>query len=148
MTTGLTPLDVLPHRPPFLFIDEVVDSTEKTVSAVRTFRPDEPFFEGHFPGNPIVPGVLLIEAMAQALAYLLRYEDNVHGVYLTGVDRARFRKPVLPGQKVELRVRVESKRMGVVRARAQARVGGERVAEAILSGVKDRGDDRPSHTPT
>lgn len=128
------PTGILPHRPPFLFIDRVTELGAGQITAVRTFREDEDFFRGHFPGNPIVPGVLILEAMAQAVAYLAMRENPGVEVYLTGVDRARFRKPVRPGDELELVVRIEGERMGVLRARGEARVGGARVADAVLNG--------------
>jgi 3-hydroxymyristoyl/3-hydroxydecanoyl-(acyl carrier protein) dehydratase len=123
---------LLPHRPPFLLIDEVLECTDTFVRAVRRFRPDESFFAGHFPGRPIVPGVLLIEAMAQALACLALARIPAAEVYLTGVERVRFRQRVLPGDLVELTVQHEEDHFEMVRARAQARVRGHRAAEAIL----------------
>jgi len=132
--THTPPSEVLPHRPPFLFLDEVVELTEETVRAVRTFRPDEAFFAGHFPGRPIVPGVILLEAMAQAFAYMAMKLGGLKGVYLTGVDRARFRKPVLPGEKIEITVRVQGGRMGLLSAKAEVRVAGTKVADARLTG--------------
>jgi 3-hydroxyacyl-[acyl-carrier-protein] dehydratase len=134
VTVPPSAIDILPHRPPFLFIDRVVSIEIERIVAVRTFRPDEDYFRGHFPGNPIVPGVLLLEAMAQAMAILAMQGDPGRQVYLTGVDRARFRHPVHPGQEVELNVRLEGARMGIVRAQAEARVAGARVADATLSG--------------
>ncbi len=133
--TPLTPAgELLPPRPPFLFLDEVLECDESHVRAVRTFRPDEDFFRGHFPGRPIVPGVLLVEAMAQAFAYWGLTFQKAGAVYLTGVDRARFRRPVLPGDRVELVVRVEGARLGLVSARAEATVAGAKVADARLTG--------------
>lgn len=129
-----SPHEVLPHRPPFLFVDRVLECTTTTARAVRIFRPDEEFFKGHFPGNPIVPGVLLLEAMAQTFAYLAIVERPKAKVYLTGVDRARFRKPVRPGEEVELRVEVEGMRLGLVRGKGVAVVGGAKVADALLTG--------------
>jgi 3-hydroxymyristoyl/3-hydroxydecanoyl-(acyl carrier protein) dehydratase len=128
------PTGILPHRPPFLFIDEVVEVDAEQITALRTFHEDEDFFRGHFPGNPIVPGVLILEAMAQAVAYLAMRENPGAEVFLTGVDRARFRKPVRPGDEIELVVRIEGERMGILRARGEARVGGKRVADAVLNG--------------
>lgn len=135
---SVVPSDIIPHRPPFLFIDEVCEIEGTRIRTVRTFREEEDFFRGHFPGNPIVPGVLLIEAMAQTFACLAMHEGGVKAVYLTGIDRARFRKPVHPGQQVEISVDFEGGRMGVMKARAEARVGGERVADARLSGYAER----------
>jgi 3-hydroxyacyl-[acyl-carrier-protein] dehydratase len=130
------PLGLLPHRPPFLFIDEVVHcDLQGSIRAVRTFRPEEDFFRGHFPGNPIVPGVLLLEGMAQTMAYLAMRWDGSPNVYLVGIDRARFRKPVRPGQRVEFSVVVEGKRLGVFSANAEARVDGAKIAEARLRGI-------------
>ena len=128
------PAALLPHAPPFLFIDEVTAMDESSVVARRTFRADEAFFAGHFPGRPIVPGVLLLEAMSQAFAYLVLARHAAENVYLTGVDRARFRTPVLPGHTVELRVEILSQRMGLVVAKAQALVEGRKVADARLTG--------------
>ena len=129
------PNQLLPHAPPFLFIDEVVSLGEMSIHARRTFRPDEDFFRGHFPGNPIVPGVLLIEGMAQAFAYLMMHGRDLRGVYLTGIDRARFRRPVAPGDTVDFLIDVEGLRMGLVTGKAQARVGDQRVADARLMGA-------------
>ena len=132
------PTDIIPHRPPFLFIDEVREVDGTRIRAVRTFREDEEFFRGHFPGNPIVPGVLLIEAMAQTFACLAMHDESIIAVYLTGIDRARFRRPVSPGQEVEISVEFEGGRLGVMKGRAEARVAGERVADARLSGFAKR----------
>jgi len=130
------PHALLPHKPPFLFIDAVTEVSDNAIRAHRTFRPDEDFFRGHFPDRPIVPGVLLIEAMAQAFAYLImRAPDrNLEGVYLTGVDRARFRAPVLPGDRVEITVEIQGERLGLVTAKAEALVDGKKVADARLTG--------------
>ncbi|MBN1960753.1 MAG: 3-hydroxyacyl-ACP dehydratase FabZ [Deltaproteobacteria bacterium] len=125
---------ILPHQEPFLFIDEVLICKEDYVVAVRTFRIEEDFFAGHFPGRPIVPGVLLIEGMAQTFAYWGLRNKRSKAVYLTGIDRARFRKPVLPGDQVQFEVHVESSHMGLVSASAKAKVNSSRVAEACLTG--------------
>lgn len=129
------PADVLPHRPPFLFIDEVLECEQLWAKAVRTFREEEEFFRGHFPERPIVPGVILLEGMAQTFAYLAMRRDDLPAVYLTGVDRARFRRPVFPGQRVEFIVRVEGTRMNLVTGKAEARVDNKKVADARLTGL-------------
>lgn len=128
------PGEVLPHKPPFLFLDEVLVCDEKEARAVRTFRADEDFFRGHFPGRPIVPGVLLLEGMVQTFAYWGLRFHRAKAVYLTGVDRARFRRPVLPGDRVEFSVWLEGVRLGLVLGRGEATVGGARVADARFTG--------------
>ena len=124
---------VLPHRPPFLFLDRCLVCTPTLAIAERLFSADEPFFAGHFPGEPIVPGVILIEAMAQTLAYLaLRTRPGT--VLLTGVDKCRVRRPVRPGETVTFRIEVERVRLQVVQASARASVGDELAASARLKG--------------
>ena len=131
------PIEVLPHRPPFLFIDRVLSCDSTHVRAMRRFRPDEDFFRGHFPGNPIVPGVLLLEGMAQTMAYLANCLPDVKAVYLVGIDKAHFRKPVRPGDEVEFSVTLEGQRLGMFIAAAEAHVDGIKVADARLSGVTE-----------
>lgn len=130
------PIAVLPHRPPFLFLDRVLVADEATgrCEAERTFGADEPFFAGHFPGAPVVPGVILVEAMAQTLAYLALRHSPGKTVLLTGVDACKVRKPVRPDQTVHFTIEVVKQRMGVVVADATARVDGARVASARLKG--------------
>ncbi len=131
----LPPLEILPHRPPFLFVDEVLACDQKRVHATRVFRPEEDFFRGHYPGRPIVPGVILIEALAQAFAYWAMTQlQGRRRVYLVGVDRARFRRPVVPGERVDLVIDVEGTRHGLTMGTAEARVGDAVVAEAKLTG--------------
>ncbi len=127
------PEAVLPHRDPFLFLDRVLECSDDHAVAERTFS-DEPFFAGHFPGEPIVPGVVLIEALAQTLAYiaLRRAPDLV--VLLTGVDDCKIRRPVRPGDTVRFEVRIERTMMKVYFARATATVDGKRAVSATLKG--------------
>ncbi|MCK5689861.1 3-hydroxyacyl-ACP dehydratase FabZ [Myxococcota bacterium] len=127
--------ELLPQRPPFLFVDEVLSLDEESIITQRKFRSDEDFFKGHFPGNPIVPGVLILESMAQSLAILARNQNKDALVFLTGLDRARFRKPVFPEQTIRVEVKFTGSRLGVFQARAKAWVGEERVADARLSGA-------------
>ena len=129
------PEDILPHRPPFLFLDAVTSCTAEGIEAVRCFDESETFFAGHFPERPIVPGVILVEAMAQALAYWRLYTIGKTKILLAGVDKARFRKPVNPGDQVVFTVHPGSTRLGVLKATAEAHVDGVLVAQAKLAGA-------------
>src|SRR5690242_10101888 len=88
---------VLPHREPFLFVDHVLEIGERRIVAVRTFPPEEPFFAGHFPERPVVPGVILVEGLAQTMAYLVLVQRAAPQVFLAGIERARFHAAVEPG---------------------------------------------------
>ncbi len=134
-------LKILPHRYPFLLIDRVLELERKQrIVAIKNVTINEPFFNGHFPGLPIMPGVLIIEAIAQAGGALLltEVEDRSDKVMVfTGIDRAKFRKPVSPGDQLRLEVAVTGWRSvpGMTAAKMQgyAYVGDKRVAEAIVS---------------
>ena len=134
-------LKILPHRYPFLLIDRVLDLKRKErIVAIKNVTINEPFFSGHFPGLPIMPGVLIVEAMAQAGGALLltEVEDRSHKVMVfTGIERARFRRPVGPGDQLRLEVEVKGWRSvpGMTAAKMQgyAYVGDKRVAEAAVS---------------
>ncbi|GHV03095.1 3-hydroxyacyl-[acyl-carrier-protein] dehydratase FabZ [Clostridia bacterium] len=127
-------LKVIPQRDPFLFVDEIVSANTETLEAVYTFRPDNPVFAGHFPGNPVVPGVLMLEALAQAGAYFLlsKPENAGKGVYLLKVNNAKFKRIVRPGERIELRIEKGRVFMGTAECRAEARVNGESAAAAEL----------------
>ncbi|MGH8194440.1 MAG: 3-hydroxyacyl-ACP dehydratase FabZ [Woeseiaceae bacterium] len=110
--------DLLPHRYPFLLIDKVIDCRPGvSINAIKNVSVNEPYFQGHFPGRPVMPGVLIVEAMAQAggiLSYLTSREQDPDLIYyLAGVDEARFRRPVLPGDRLELAVTVDKVRRGI-----------------------------------
>ncbi len=125
-------------------IDRIVEVAERRIVAARTFHPDEDFFKGHFPGNPVVPGVLLVEGLAQTMAYfaLLSRSASIRGggVFLVGIDRTRFRATVVPGEEaifeVSLPVLGEAggERFGLLKGAGAVRVGERRVAKAQLSG--------------
>jgi 3-hydroxyacyl-[acyl-carrier-protein] dehydratase len=141
-TAGEPVLDVeriqrlIPHRPPFLLVDRVVaHEPGKRLVAWKAVTMNEPFFVGHFPGHPVMPGVLVLEAMAQAAALLavldLPAEEIERKVtYLMGIDNARFRRPVLPGDRLELEVEVVRHKGAVWKTRGTARVEGQVAAEA------------------
>lgn len=134
-------LKILPHRYPFLLIDRVLELTRKqSIVAIKNVTINEPFFVGHFPGLPIMPGVLIVEAIAQAGGALLltEVEDRSDKVMVfTGIERAKFRRPVSPGDQLRMEVKVTGWRSvpGMTAAKMQgyAYVGSKKVAEAIVS---------------
>lgn len=134
-------LKILPHRYPFLLIDRVLELTRKqSIVAIKNVTINEPFFVGHFPGLPIMPGVLIVEAIAQAGGALLltEVEDRSDKVMVfTGIERAKFRRPVSPGDQLRMEVKVTGWRSvpGMTAAKMQgyAYVGIKKVAEAIVS---------------
>jgi len=136
-------LDSLPHRYPFLLVDRVFEmEREKRIVAIKNVTMNEPFFQGHFPGAPVMPGVLIVEAMAQAGAVLLLHDlpgRNDKLVYFTGIDGARFRRAVVPGDQLRLTMEVLNLRARTCKMRGKAEVDGQLVSEAeILSAMVDR----------
>jgi beta-hydroxyacyl-ACP dehydratase FabZ len=128
-------LELLPHRSPILMLDRVLEVTPDEVLAEKLVSANDPILAGHFPGMPVMPGVLLIEAMAQAagIGVLVNYpEHRGRGVALLGIDHARFRRPVVPGDRIRIHVRVVRRHGGVYRFAASAQVEGELAAEAEL----------------
>ena len=126
---------ILPHRYPFLLVDRVVSiEVGKTLVAVKGVTVNEPHFAGHFPGHPVMPGVLILEALAQAGGLLVKAsltEDTTDKVtYLMAIDNARFRRPVVPGDSLELHVEGVKQKGAIWKTRGQAKVAGEVVAEA------------------
>jgi 3-hydroxyacyl-[acyl-carrier-protein] dehydratase len=122
-------MELLPHRYPFLLIDAVTECIPgKSITAIKNVTINEPYFQGHFPGRPVMPGVLIIEALAQAggvLSYMT-HRDRDPGLvyYLAAVDEARFRRPVVPGDTLELMAVVEKIRRGMWFYAGEARVAG------------------------
>ena len=136
-------MDRIPHRYPFLLVDRVVELVPKQrVVAIKNVTMNEPYFQGHFPGAPVMPGVLIIEALAQAGAVLLLSDipDRASKlVYFTGIDEARFRRPVVPGDQIRLTMEVLKLRARTCKMRGTAEVDGELVAEAeIMSALVER----------
>lgn len=131
---------LIPHRYPFLMIDKVVNViSEESCLGIKNVTNNEPFFEGHFPNHPVMPGVLIIESMAQAAGVLVMHGmgENAHGknVYFMTIEQARFRKPVVPGDILQIYCKKERSRGTVWRFTGEARVNGERVAEATYSAM-------------
>ena len=139
------PLDIreierlLPHRFPFLLIDRIVELSDDKVVALKNVTINEPFFAGHFPGNPVMPGVLIIEAMAQTGGLLMSKSWDVETegkiILFMSVDKCRFRRPVVPGDIVRLEVEVARARGEVVKFHGRAMVDGKLAAEAEFAAM-------------
>jgi 3-hydroxyacyl-[acyl-carrier-protein] dehydratase len=131
-------LEHLPHRYPFLLIDRVLElELGKSIHAYKNVSINEHFFQGHFPHHPVMPGVLILEALAQAAGILSFKTMNAKPTddavfYFVGIDRARFKKPVMPGDQLHLHVEIERQMRGIWKYKATARVEDEIVAEASL----------------
>jgi 3-hydroxyacyl-[acyl-carrier-protein] dehydratase len=128
--------EVLPHRYPFLLVDRVLElEPGKRIVAIKNVSINEEYFLGHFPGHPVMPGVLLLEALAQAGGLLL-FNDlpdrHKRLLYFTGIERARFRRPVVPGDQVRLEIDVLNLRSNACKLQARALVDGKLAAEAVL----------------
>ncbi|MFM9884547.1 MAG: 3-hydroxyacyl-ACP dehydratase FabZ [Burkholderiales bacterium] len=140
----MTPLEIrdiighLPHRFPFLLVDRVLEyESGKHIVALKNVTINEPFFPGHFPNHPVMPGVLVIEAMAQTaaiLAFITAGESvgDKNIVYFAGIDDARFKRPVVPGDQIMMRAELEWQRRGIWRFKTTARVDEHLAAEASL----------------
>ncbi len=130
---------ILPHREPFLFVDEVLEISDKRIVAKRNIKNDDYFFKGHFPSEPIMPGVLIVEAIAQAGGVmLLRKYPGAIPLFM-GIDKARFRKIVRPNDTLILEVELLQERGTIVKISGVAKVNNEIVCEAtILAGIKRR----------
>jgi 3-hydroxyacyl-[acyl-carrier-protein] dehydratase len=130
-------MDFLPHRYPFLLIDRVLEfEPQKRLVAIKNVTMNEPFFQGHFPGYPIMPGVLVVEAMAQAGALIMLAEIADRGTKLavfTGIEKAKFRRPITPGDQVRIEVDVLAFRSRAGRIQGRATVEGKLACEAILT---------------
>src|SRR5512142_882425 len=131
-------MQFLPHRYPFLMIDRILEfEPDKSVVGLKNVTINEPFFQGHFPGHPIMPGVLLLEAMAQtggvmALLSIPKEEVNKKVLYFMSIDKAKFRKPVVPGDQVRFELELIKARGAIMSFKAVATVDGGIVAEAEM----------------
>ena len=132
--------EMIPHRYPFLLIDRVVDVIpEESAVGIKNVTVNEPFFQGHFPSRPVMPGVLIIECMAQTSAVLvvesLGLEAEGKLVYFMSVDSARFRRPVEPGDSLHIHVTKKQKRGNVWKFKGEAKVDGTLIAEAVYAAM-------------
>jgi UDP-3-O-[3-hydroxymyristoyl] N-acetylglucosamine deacetylase/3-hydroxyacyl-[acyl-carrier-protein] dehydratase len=136
-------MEILPHRYPFLLVDRILNIVEgQSIEGIKNVTINEPFFEGHFPGHPIMPAVLIIEAMAQVGGMLLLNsvdDPNDKLMYFMGIDKAKFRRPVTPGDQLLFQITLLKLRKGTSKMRGEAYVDGQLVAEAeLMAAVVDR----------
>ena len=142
-------LQLLPHRYPFLLVDRVVEFQKgQKLIAYKNVTINEPFFQGHFPGHPVMPGVLMLEALAQTTAILAYKSEDMDPTkkvtYLMGIDGARFRKPVVPGDRLQLEVEILRHKGAIWKTRGTATVEGAKVCEAeFLATVVDKAGQGP-----
>jgi 3-hydroxyacyl-[acyl-carrier-protein] dehydratase len=143
-------MKLLPHRYPFLLLDRIIDmDRDESAVGIKNVTINEPFFQGHFPGYPVMPGVLIIEALAQTAGALCVHNSGTTDipqiVYFMGIDNAKFRKPVVPGDQLHLHVKKIRSRGPVWRFSGEAKVHGQVVAEAEISAmIVDRADAKKS----
>ncbi len=139
---------LLPHRYPFLLVDRILEMTPGPVApgskvvGLKNVSVNEPFFQGHFPGNPVMPGVLILECMAQVAGCLFfsnEADPQSKLMFLTGVDKARFRRPILPGDQIVVNAEILNVKSTLVKMKAEARVDGALCAEAeFMSSLVNR----------
>lgn len=152
MTDSLGTVDIkelfelLPHRYPFLLIDKIVDMDQDlSATGIKNVTFNEPHFGGHFPGDPIMPGVLIVEAMAQTAGAICAHANSKGErklVYFMTIDGAKFRRPVVPGDILELRVVKQKQRKNIFKYACEAWVGGEKAAEADIGAMMISPEER------
>ena len=137
-------MEILPHRFPFLLVDRVVEVEEgKRIVAIKNVTINEPFFVGHFPHQPVMPGVLVIEAMAQSggiLSFLSMENNNTNegkSVYFMQIDKAKFRRPIIPGDRLKMHIEVLKHKLQVWKMQGRCFVDGQIAAEAIMMAKLD-----------
>ncbi|MFP4070807.1 MAG: 3-hydroxyacyl-ACP dehydratase FabZ [Desulfovibrionales bacterium] len=131
-------LEILPHRYPFLLVDKVVEFTPyNSITALKNVTINEPFFQGHFPGYPVMPGVLILESMAQVGGILVKKsipEEMDDKIFLfTGIEKARFRRPVMPGDQLILKINYVNHKMNIWKMEGKVFVGESLVTQGVLS---------------
>ena len=136
-------MKLLPHRYPFLLVDRIIEfEAGRRIVGLKNVTINEPFFQGHFPGAPVMPGVLIIEAMAQVGAVLIYHDLPDHDrklVYFTGIENAKFRRPVVPGDQLRLEMEELNRRSNFGKMQGHVTVDGKLVAEAVaLFAIADR----------
>jgi beta-hydroxyacyl-ACP dehydratase FabZ len=143
---------ILPHRYPFLLVDRIIELEAERVVGIKNVTVNEPFFSGHFPDFPVMPGVLIVEAMAQAAGVLVLSgipDRDQKLVFLVAIENARFRKPVVPGDQLRLEMTVVKRRSNVAKMAGKATVNGVLVAEAeVMCKLEDKApEEAPAPTP-
>ncbi len=130
-------LKYLPHRFPFLLVDKIVEiDPDKRIVGIKNVTVNEPFFPGHFPGAPVMPGVLIVEAMAQVAAVMIYHnlpDKEKKLIYFTGIESAKFRRPVLPGDQLRIEVEILARRTSFGKGQGTAHVDGKLAAEAVIT---------------
>jgi 3-hydroxyacyl-[acyl-carrier-protein] dehydratase len=143
--------EILPHRYPFLLVDRIVELEAERIVGIKNVTVNEPFFMGHFPDFPVMPGVLIVEAMAQAAGVLVLKsipDRDKKLVFLVAIENARFRKPVVPGDTLRLEMTVVKRRSNVAKMAGRATVDGVLVAEAeVMCKLEDKPDAPAAGTP-
>ena len=146
-------MGLLTHRYPFLLVDRVTAyEPQKTLTALKNVTFNEPFFPGHFPEVPTMPGVLMLEALAQACGLLAVLDSGIRPesgfiLYFAGIDEARFKRPVVPGDQLVLQVELEKQKRNVWKFRTAASVDGQTACEALMTCVLKHPDEPKSVTP-
>ena len=133
-------IKLIPHRHPFLLVDKVTDIViNKSIKGIKAVTYNEPFFPGHFPEHPVMPGVLILESMAQTAACLVSYEDKTLSlnnlVFFTGIEKAKFRKPVVPGNELILKINLMSRKRSLYKFSGEAFVQNKLVASSEFSAM-------------
>lgn len=125
---------IMPHRYPMLLVDRIISTEENRVVGIKNVTCNEPFFQGHFSGHPVMPGVLIIESMAQVAGVFILSKLDKEGFipFFLGIDNARFRKPVVPGDQLVTEVTILKAKPRICRVKAESKVDGEVAAEAEL----------------